>query len=198
MPYLVKSERPWLGLTVSETNDGAEIIYVAPFTPAWEYRVTEGTYITSINGAAVSAGQGALIPALQDVLYSARPGELVGLETSDGTRRVMMSAPRPDTPLADAAKRDSRERMSAPLFGLILAPSVGHSPSMPYLVKKVVRGSAADEAGLLPDDPVLIRGLRLFEKDGYALLEIRVKKRRMGYMETAMQLPAALASPDTL
>jgi hypothetical protein len=36
------------------------------------------------------------------------------------------------------------------------------------------------------------------EKDGYALMEIDVKKRRMGYMETTMQLPAALDSPDTL
>jgi S1-C subfamily serine protease len=193
-----KAERPWLGLTISETGSKAEIIYVAPFTPAWDQHIKEGTSIERINGETITAEQGTLIPALQDALFSARPGELVSLETSDGNRRVLMSAPRPDVPLADAAKKDSRERMSAPLFGLILAPSVGHSSSMPYLVKKVVRGSVADEAGLSADDPVSIRGFRLFEDGGYALLEIRVKKRRMGYLETAMQLPAALASPDTL
>jgi hypothetical protein len=62
----------------------------------------------------------------------------------------------------------------------------------------VVRGSIADEAGISDQDPVSIRGFRVEEKDGYALMEINVKKRRMGFIETTMQLPALLDSPDTL
>jgi hypothetical protein len=62
----------------------------------------------------------------------------------------------------------------------------------------VIRGSIADEAGISDQDPVSIRGFRIMEDDGYALMEINVKKRRMGYMETTMQLPALLDSPDTL
>jgi S1-C subfamily serine protease len=193
-----KAERPWLGLTVSETASGAEIIYVAPFTPGAEQQIKEGSFIKRLNDETVDAPQGSLIPALQDVLFPTRPGELVSLETSDGNRYVLRSVPRPDVPLAEAAKRDSRERMTAPLFGLILAPSVGRSFSSSYLVKKVVRGSIADEAGLSEQDPVSIKGLRIHEDEGYALLQINVKKRRMGYLETSMQLPAALASPDTL
>jgi S1-C subfamily serine protease len=193
-----KVERSWIGLTVSETAAGAEIIYVAPFTPASEQQIKEGTLIKTLNGERVEAAQGALIPALQDILFRTQPGELVALETSDGNRRIMMTVPRPDVPLAEAAKRDSRERMVAPLFGLILAPSLAKSFSPSYLVKKVVRGSIADEAGLSENDPVAIRGFRVEEKDGYALLEINVKKRRLGYLETVMQLPAALDSSDTL
>jgi S1-C subfamily serine protease len=193
-----KAKRPWLGLTVSETSQGAEIIYVSPFTPASEQRVTEGTYIKSINDEIVSASQGALIPALQDILFPRRPGELVALETSDGVRRVIMTAVRPDIPLMEAAKNDSRERMAAPLFGLILAPSVGKTFSSSYLVKKVIRGSPADEAGLSEQDPVSIRGFRLEADGGYTLMDINVKKRRMGYLETSMRLAALLDSPDTL
>ncbi|MDR2398281.1 MAG: S1C family serine protease [Spirochaetaceae bacterium] len=193
-----KAERPWLGLTVSETASGAEIIYVAPFTPGADQQIKEGSFIKRINDEIVSAPQGSLIPALQDVLFPTRPGELVSLETTDGNRYILKSVPRPDIPLAEAAKRDSRERMTAPLFGLILAPSLGRSFSSAYLVKRVVRGSIADEAGLSAQDPVSIRSLRIYEDEGYALLQISVKKRRMGYLETAMQLPAALASPDTL
>ncbi|MDR0760152.1 MAG: S1C family serine protease, partial [Treponema sp.] len=173
-----RAERPWLGLTVSETAQGAEIIYVAPFTPAAERQIPEGVYIMSINGEAVTASQGALIPALQDVLFPGRPGELVALETSDGVRRVMMTVARPDLPLAAAAKVDTRERLAAPLFGLILAPSMGGAFSSSYLVKKVVRGSIADEAGLSEQDPISIRGFKLQEKEGYVLLDINVKKRR--------------------
>jgi S1-C subfamily serine protease len=193
-----KAERPWLGLTISETSSGAEIIYSAPRTPASEHRVTEGYLIRKINGIAVEAPQGTLIPALQDMLFQTRPGELVALETSDGKRRIMQTVPRPDIPLAEAAKIDSRERMAAPLFGLILSPSDGGSFTSSYLVKKVVRGSIADEAGISDQDPVSIRGFRVEEKEGYALMEINVKKRRMGFMETTMQLPAILDSPDTL
>jgi S1-C subfamily serine protease len=198
-----KAERPWLGLTVSETAAGAEIIYAAPNTPAADQQIAEGSLIKTINGEQIRASQGLLIPALQDLIYPTRPGELVALETTMGkdgevSRWVLMTVPRPDVPLADAAKIDSRERMAAPLFGLILAPTIGKTFSPSYLVKKVVRGSIADEAGLSEQDPVSIRGFRVEEKDGYALMEINVKKRRMGYMETTMQLPAALDSPDTL
>jgi S1-C subfamily serine protease len=193
-----KAERPWLGLTLSETTSGAEIIYSAPRTPASEHRIPEGALIREINGTAVSAPQGALIPALQDTIFQTRPGELVALETSDGQRRVMKTAARPDIPLAEAAKVDSRERMAAPLFGLVLSPSNGRSYASSYLVKKVIRGSIADEAGISDQDPVSIRGLRIEEKEGYALMEINVKKRQMGFMETTMQLPALLDSPDTL
>ncbi|GHV53158.1 trypsin [Spirochaetia bacterium] len=198
-----KAERPWLGLVVSETSAGAEIIYAAPSTPAADQQITEGSFIKTINGEEIRVPQGLLIPALQDMLYPTRPGELVALETTIGrdgepSRRVLMTVPRPDVPLAAAAKIDTRERMAAPLFGLILSPTIGKSYSPSYLVKKVVRGSIADEAGLSEQDPVSIRGFHVMEKDGYALMEINVKQRRKGYMETTMQLPAALDSPDTL
>jgi predicted metalloprotease with PDZ domain len=193
-----KAQRPWLGLTVSESPQGAEIIYVSPLTPASEQRIPEGSRIVRINGETLEAPQGALIPMLQDKIFASRPGELVSLETSDGGRRILMTAARPDLPLAEAAKKDSRERMLAPLFGLILAPSMGKSFSSSYLIKRVVRGSIADEAGLSEQDPVSIRGFRVEEDEGYALMDIIVKRRRGGYMETSMRLPAYLDSPDTL
>jgi hypothetical protein len=100
--------------------------------------------------------------------------------------------------MADAAKMDSRERITAPLFGLILAPRSGSSLFSTYLVRSVVRGSIADEAGLSENDPVTIRGFRVLEKEGFALLDIDVKKRKMGYIQTSMRLPALLDTPDTL
>jgi S1-C subfamily serine protease len=196
-----KAERPWLGLTLSETGSGAEIVYAAPNTPAAEHRVPEGAFIKTINGQDINAAQGVLIPALQDAIFQNRPGELVALETSGPggvTRRVMMSVPRPDLPLLEAAKVDSRERIAAALFGMVLTPAQGKSFSPTYLVKKVIRGSIADEAGISDQDPVSIRGFRLLEKDGYALMDIDVKKRRLGYIEAPMRLPALLDSPDTL
>ena len=198
-----RAERPWLGLALSETSRGAEIIYVAPNTPASQHRVPEGSYIKTINGREIKAPQSLLIPALQDAVFQSRPGELVVLETQDPdggglNRCLVMTVPRPELPLGDAAKIDSRERLAAPLYGMILSPGLGKSWSSTYQVKKIVRGSIADEANISNQDPVSIRGFRIFEKEGYALMEIDIKKRSMGYLETTMQLPARLDSPDTL
>ncbi|MDR0289409.1 MAG: trypsin-like peptidase domain-containing protein [Treponema sp.] len=197
-----KAERPWLGMALSETFNGAEIIYTAPNTPASQHRVPEGGIIKSLNGREIQAPQSLLIPAMQDAIFQSRPGELVALETQsqDGTlvRRLMMTVPRPELPLGDAAKIDSRERLAAPLFGIILSPAQGSSWPATYQVKRVVRGSIADEANISDLDPISIRGFRIFETEGFALIEINIKKRSMGYLETTMQLPARLDSPDTL
>jgi S1-C subfamily serine protease len=197
-----KAERPWLGLSLCESLSGAEIIYVAPSTPAAEQQIREGSIIKTINGETVSAAQGGLIPALQDRIFPLRPGELVTLELLEPGGNVkehtLRLAGRPVVPMLDAAQKDSKERITAPLFGLVLTPQKGSSLFSAYLVKKVVRGSIADEVGLSESDPVSIRGFKVFEKDGYALLDINVKKRRMGYLETSMRLPALLDTPDTL
>lgn len=193
-----RAARPWLGFSLGESPQGAEIVYVAPSTPAAEYQIPEGAFIKSINGQELDTAPGAMISSLQDILFPTRPGELVALETTDGVKRVLMSALRPDLPMLEAAKKDSRERLAAPLFGLILAPSLAKTFSPTFLVKKVIRGSSAYEAGFSENDPVTIRGFRIEEKDGYALMEINVKKRRMGYLETTMQLAAMLETPDTL
>jgi S1-C subfamily serine protease len=194
-----KAERPWLGLTIAETPQGAEIIYVAPFTPAAEQQIPEGSRIVRFNGMELSAPQGALIPAYQEVLFANKPGELVSLELDGGVKYTLMTVPRPDIPLANAARVDTRERLAAPLFGIVLSPAIMEGVfSSAYQVKKVVRGSVADEAGLSEQDPISIRGFRVVEKEGYALLDINVKKRRMGYFETFLRLPAVLDSPDTL
>jgi S1-C subfamily serine protease len=194
-----KAERPWLGLTIAETPLGAEIIYVAPSTPAAEQQIPEGSRIVRFNGVELSAPQGALIPAYQEMLFANKPGELVSLELDGGEKYTLMTAPRPDIPLADAARVDTRERLAAPLFGIVLSPAIQEGVfSSAYQVKKIVRGSVADEAGLSEQDPISIRGFRVAEKEGYALLDINVKKRRMGYLETTMRLLAALDSSDTL
>ena len=197
-----QAERPWLGLSLSETPQGAEIIYVAPFTPAAEQQIREGSIIRTINGETVGASRGALIPALQDRLFHLRPGELVslGLIDPDGVERdfVLRLIPRPVVPMAEAAKRDTRERMTAPLFGLVLSPQAGTSFFNRFLVQRVVRGSIADAAGLSENDPISIRGFRVFEDEGFAVLDIDVRKRRMGFLQTTMRLPALLDTPDTL
>jgi hypothetical protein len=113
----------------------------------------------------------------------------------------MMSEARPAIPLLEAIESDSRERIAAPLFGLVLAPSGGatiFSRAQSFLVKRVIRGSIADEAGLSENDPVTVRGFQLMEEENIAVMNINVKKRKMGYLEASLQLPSYIDTPDTL
>ncbi len=204
LPALInggKAERPWLGFVISEARNGGEILYIAPGTPAFELSMKEGMTITSINGRSADAPQGMLIPAFQDMLFPARPGELVSVGTEDGGSFIMMSTARPEIPLLTAIESDSKERIAAPLFGLVLAPSgagSAFSRNRSFLVKKVVRGSIADTAGLSENDPVVVNRFQLIEQEKIAVMDISVKKRKMGYMEAALQLPAYIDTPDTL
>jgi hypothetical protein len=197
-----RAQRPWLGITLCETSSGAEIIYTSPNTPAALHQVGEGVLLRSINGRAITSAQGGIIPAMQNEIFPCGPGELVALETvnreGEVRKLVMMTVPRPDLPLLDAARIDRRERIAAPLFGMILTPLPSNIFSSNFRVNRIVRGSISDSAGISEDDPVTINRLRIFENNGYALLDVTVKKRRMGYLETNMQLPAWLDSPDTL
>jgi hypothetical protein len=194
-----RAERPWLGLCLAETVHGAEIVYTAPFTPSHEQQVEEASYITKLNGQEITASQGALIPALQDRLLAGRPGELVALETSSGKTWIVQTALRPDIPLSKALRSDSRERLALPLFGMALSPALNSGLfARTWHVRRVIRGSIADEMGLSEDDPVSIRSFRVMENEGYAVMLISVKRRRSGFLETVVQLPAAIDLPNTL
>ena len=205
LPSMIKGgkvQRPWLGVTLCESFSGPEIIYTAPNTSASQHRFKEGLIIKTINGKAVKAPQGGLIPALQKEIFSCGPGELVSVVTIDADNNekkwIMMTAARPELPLLEAAKIDRREKIAAPLFGMMLTPLQNNMFVANFRVERVVRGSIADEAGISENDPVSISRLRIMEEEGYALLEISVKKKRMGYLDTSMMLPAWLDSPDTL
>lgn len=188
-----KVSRPWLGLALHQDDQSIEIVYVCPDTPAADQAVPPGTFIESLDGVPATA-----VSQLQDILLLRRPGELVRLTGSGGLDYTLMTVERPKRPLEDAAKVDTRERVAAPLFGLFLSPAGGGFFSPTYTVKRVLRGSIADEAGLSENDPVSIKGFKVDSKLGAAFIDLFVKKRRMGYLESTIRLPAALDSPDTL
>ncbi|WP_461248433.1 S1C family serine protease, partial [Treponema sp. R6D11] len=182
LPMMIKggrSQRPWLGMTLCEINSEAEIIYTAPNTPAYLHKVDEGFFIKTINGKKITAAEGGLIPALQGAVFMCGPGELIALEifdkkTEETKKKIIMTVPRPELPLLDAAKIDKKDRIVAPLFGMVLTPLQSSVFSSSFRVNRVVRGSIADEVGISEDDPVSISRLRLMEDESIAVMEITV------------------------
>lgn len=191
-------ERPWLGLVLGEERDSVGIIYVAPNTPAYEQNIPVERKIVRLNGKTVEAPQGMRISYLQDQLLSCQPGELASLMTDDGKRWLFTLTNRPLKPLKDAIKLDTKERLTAPLFGMILSPGFGSHLSPQYQIKKIMRGSIADESGLSENDPLSIHGFVVDEKKGFAYMDISIKKRKMGYLEVMMRLYGGIEISDTL
>jgi hypothetical protein len=65
-------------------------------------------------------------------------------------------------------------------------------------VRAVVRGSIADEAGLSVDDPLAVQGWTVDAKRGIATLQVVVRKRTAGFIESAVQISAWIETDNFL
>jgi len=186
-------KRPWLGLSLSESKGEVRISYVAPDTPTAEQLVPEGARILAMDGQAVTSIQQA-----QDLLLRGRVGDLVSLELDGGESYLLRSIERKEHPLLDALKADTKERLIGPLFGMYLAPA-GKGPFSPdYIVRSVTRGSAADESGVSENDPLSIKNFSVDKENGLVLLDLFMKRRRNGYLESYVRLGTSTDSTSLL
>ena len=99
---------------------------------------------------------------------------------------------RNNSPIELALERDQRNNVLLPLFGLKLEKTGSFLWKTNYIVKRVVVGSIADETGISPNDPLNIEGWRVDNKRRYAVLQIYVKKRTSGFLESVIQLASYL------
>jgi hypothetical protein len=65
-----------------------------------------------------------------------------------------------------------------------------------YVVKRVTRGSVADESGISTDDPLTIQDWQVDKEKGYALLQVVIKKRKAGFIESAIQIASYLETDN--
>jgi hypothetical protein len=67
-----------------------------------------------------------------------------------------------------------------------------------YSISKVWPGTVADESGLSEDDPISLKRFVLDKENRVAYLQIYVKRRKAGFLESVIQIPAGIDSPDFL
>lgn len=146
--------------------------------------------ITSVNGHKM-----ATLAEIQDALLSLFPSTLVTLGFErDGKiqERTVALGERPFRPIDVALERDIKENVFVALFGFSLEQTGESKLSRAYLVKDIYKGSIADETGISVDDPLNIQRWYVDKKNRIAALQIYIKKRKVGFMETAIQLAAYL------
>ena len=79
-----------------------------------------------------------------------------------------------------------------PLFGMQVESTGNYVFKEGYVIKKVYQGLAAYEADLSANDPFSLRGWRYDSRLRYVAMQIYVKKKKAGFMETGLQLVAYL------
>ena len=137
--------------------------------------------------------------AVQAALLELEAGTLVSLAWQRGDRTLdghLGLAERPFSPLEEALATDRRERVIFPLFGMKLAKTGSFLWRDSFVVERVLPGSAADETGLSEGDPLTIQAWKLDKEQRYALIQIHVKKRKSGFLESVVQLAAYLETDN--
>lgn len=187
---------PWLGYILDDAPKGGTGLSLRYRSPAVPPSVHEGETILAANGHSLER-----VADLQALLLNLKPGELVSLRVRDqaGRERTVLRAlgSRPEHPLDEAIAKDTRDRIFPALLGMDVARIPGGIfGEESYSITKVRAGSIADEAGLSEGDPFTLYGLALHEHDRAAILQIHVKKRKAGFLESIIQIPVPLDIPD--
>ena len=185
---------PWLGMAVAETEKGLEVIYTVPGEPAAQAGITSGDVIESLNGR-----QFKKLGDIQEEVLRHSPPSLISMTVRRGTTSLnvlLCLSSRPDQPIEVALKRDSRDNVLYPLFGLKVENVGSFLWKGDYIVRRVTQGSIADESGISPDDPLTIQDWQVDTDKGYALLQVIIKKKRAGFLESAIQIAAYLETDN--
>jgi S1-C subfamily serine protease len=201
-------DRAWLGLALADLSgeggasssspagSGARLL-VSYSAPKMAARVELGDYLLAIDEEKV-----AKVEEAQALLLGHLPGELVSLRLRDAKgERLALSAlgSRPYAPLEAAVQSDRKERLFPVLFGMELKslPATFLEPES-YSVARVYPGSVADESGLSENDPFSLRRFVVDKSQRYVYIQIHVKKRKAGFLDSIIQLPAALDSAQLI
>ncbi len=186
----------FLGLCVREDGGILRATYPLYASPAREFGLETGDIIRSIDGKKYDN-----FVSANAYLSAQRPGALIALELERGgdifTKLISLSK-RPNLPLKEAMGKEIRERLLPPLYGMEVEELPRDFLSKSYRITKVYPGSVADEAGLSENDPFTLHSWKVDLKQGFVVMQLYIKKRKQGFLESLIQLPASLQAPRFL
>lgn len=185
---------PWIGAAVTETNDGLEVEFVQPSSPAEKIGLQTHDIITGFDGSHPKK-----IGDFQKQLMMLPADTLVSISWKrDGhdMQGYVIPTQRPFVPAEEALKLLQPEDLFPVLFGM----DVDRAPSGPfqknYVVTNVYPGTPADDLGLTPQDPFTVVGWHVDDKQKIAQLQIVVRAKKAGFMERGVQLTAYLETDN--
>lgn len=181
---------PWLGAAVRETRDGLEVVYVAPRSPAQDAGLAVGDLITGIDG-----WEPRRIGDAQRVILARSPESLLRIAVSredESFESVVALESRPYSPIEDILAIERPEDLFPALFGMRVQDISALPWQRNFVITRVYPGTIADETGLSEQDPFSVQNWRVDLERDIALLQIVIKKRKAGFLESGIQLASFL------
>jgi S1-C subfamily serine protease len=189
-----EAKHSWLGLAVQETDAGLEVVYAAPGGPADRAGIKQGDILASLNGTEMRK-----LAEVQSALLDLTAPCLVTLswkrEGQVQTGQLSLAV-RPFSPIEESLEKDTHQNVLYPLFGMKLQKTGTFLWRTSYVVDKVLVGSVADETGLSPGDPVSLESWKVDKEQRFVVAVLFVKKRKAGFLESAIQMAAYLESDN--
>ncbi len=189
-------KHPFLGAAVEEVDAGLRIIYRFPGRNIELAGLETDDIITSINGKEVKS-----IDDINRLLLNFEPGMAVSAEwLSKGEKRsgVLALGERPDFPLYDILEADLKKNLIPPVFGMRVNNISENIFGNEYIVTEVFPGTIADETGLSVNDPFSIKKWKIMDDEKALIMQIRIKKRKAGFLESGVQLGAYLGTSNVI
>lgn len=178
---------PWLGCALFERSGRLEVLYVLPGSPAHQIGLERGDVIDSINGESFTR-----ITEIQRYLLKSDIGTLVDIKWIDerGTHDSIASLDkRPDNPMELALARDAFDNLFVPFFGMDVERIRGRgNKNVLYNLTEVYPGTTADEAGLSIGDSLILRKWESDDDNRILIIQIIMKTRKAGFIESAVQI----------
>lgn len=180
-----RTGRSWIGCSLEEGEEGLTIAYIVPNSPAEVSGLEIGDIIRSVNGKQVST-----LFEVQDAFSNLNSPIIGTMEIQrDGERidRKVYLIERPVYPTLYIYKRDAREKIITPLYGMVLS-QIEQERKKVYVVSKILSGSVASSVGIAEGDVVKIRDLKYDEEGKVFYLIVELKSKRFGYINKSMVL----------
>jgi S1-C subfamily serine protease len=197
LPRLFEGEEvkhPWLGAAMVEDGKQLEITYIVPGESAEKGGLESGDIVTAVNGRSFTS-----IKDLQSYILDLPEDALTRVEWARGEKKyvgLFSLSKRPYSPIELALQRDTKLNVLVPLFGLKVKEVGSFLWEKSYVVERVIKGSVADNASISPNDPLNLQGWRVDEENRLVMLQVFVKKKKAGFLESILQLIAYM-EPDS-
>ena len=197
IPSLYKGGRvshPFLGLAVKEEAEGLRVIYKFPGSSGSRAGLKDGDIITSLMGHEIKE-----IEDVNRIFLKLEPDMAIQMGwISDGVEitGIIALGNRPDFPLLDASQIDLKENLIPPIFGMTINSISENIFGTEYMVTEVFPGTIADVTGLSINDPFSIKKWEIIDDQKLIIMQIRIKKRKAGFLESGVQLGAYLGTSN--
>lgn len=197
IPSLYKGGRvnhPFIGLAVKEEEEGLRVIYKFPGSSGSRAGLKDGDIITSLMGQEVKK-----IEDVNKILLKLEPDMAIKMNwISDGVEisGIIALGNRPDFPLLDASEIDLKKNLIPPIFGMTINSISENIFGTEYMVTEVFPGTIADITGLSINDPFSIKKWEIIDDQKLIIMQIRIKKRKAGFLESGVQLGAYLGTSN--